>query len=156
RSRDAQAPTRARRAAGAEGADQDAVPPRLHDFPGTFRRHPGACRRVHLPRALEPLSVPTIPVSEPVTRNEAASESPAVGRRPLAELLPTGGVAVLVIALSLAAVVASFSRYGLSGRALVGAVFCPTLILLAAIDMKHKLLPNTIILPVSLVVGLVV
>jgi leader peptidase (prepilin peptidase)/N-methyltransferase len=70
--------------------------------------------------------------------------------------LPTGRIAALVAALSLAAVVASFAHFGLTGHALVGAVFCPTLILLAAIDLKHKLLPNTIVLPATLAVGLIV
>jgi leader peptidase (prepilin peptidase)/N-methyltransferase len=65
-------------------------------------------------------------------------------------------VAALVVILSVAAVVASFAHFGLNGEALVGAVFCPTLILLAAIDLKHRLLPNTIVLPASLVVGLIV
>jgi prepilin signal peptidase PulO-like enzyme (type II secretory pathway) len=56
----------------------------------------------------------------------------------------------------LAAMAASFAAFGLSGKALLGAVFCPTLVLLAAIDFQHKLLPNTIILPASLAVGLIV
>jgi leader peptidase (prepilin peptidase)/N-methyltransferase len=38
----------------------------------------------------------------------------------------------------------------------VGAVFCPALVLLAVIDLKHKLLPNMIVLPASLAVGLIV
>jgi leader peptidase (prepilin peptidase)/N-methyltransferase len=102
------------------------------------------------------MSVPTIPVSEPAAQPEPASEAPAVERPPLRELLPTGRVAGLVAALSLAAVVASFAHFGLTGHALVGAVFCPTLILLAAIDLKHRLLPNTIVLPATLAVGLIV
>jgi len=95
-------------------------------------------------------------VSEPAAQPEPASETPAVERPPLRELLPTGRIAALVAALSLAAVVASFAHFGLTGHALVGAVFCPTLILLAAIDLKHKLLPNTIVLPATLAVGLIV
>jgi len=63
---------------------------------------------------------------------------------------------MLVVAASVVAVVASFSTFGFSGQALLGAVFCPTLILLAAIDAEHKLLPNAIILPASLAVGLIV
>jgi leader peptidase (prepilin peptidase)/N-methyltransferase len=103
------------------------------------------------------MSVPTIPVPEPAAHPEPVSESTAaVERPPLRELLPTGGVAVAVVALSLAAVVASFAHFGLHGQALVGAVFCPTLILLAAIDLKHRLLPNTIVLPATLAVGLIV
>jgi leader peptidase (prepilin peptidase)/N-methyltransferase len=63
---------------------------------------------------------------------------------------------VFVAALSFASVVASFAHVGLHGRAVVGAVFCPVLILLAAIDIKHRVLPNTIVLPASLVVVLIV
>jgi leader peptidase (prepilin peptidase)/N-methyltransferase len=61
-----------------------------------------------------------------------------------------------VVAGGLALVVASFAKYGLSGKALVGAVFCPTLVLLAAIDARHRLLPNAIILPAVLAVGLII
>jgi leader peptidase (prepilin peptidase) / N-methyltransferase len=102
------------------------------------------------------MSVPAIPVPEPAAQPEPEPESPAVERRPLLEVLPTGNARVFVAAAGLAAVVASFAHFGLHGRALVGAVFCPTLILLAAIDLKHRLLPNTIVLPTSLVVGLIV
>src|SRR5580765_6994280 len=102
------------------------------------------------------MSVPSIPVSEPVAQPEPASETAAVERPPLRELLPTGRAAVLVTALSFAAVVASFAHFGLTGHALVGAVLCPTLVLLAAIDLKHRLLPNTIVLPATLAVGLIV
>jgi leader peptidase (prepilin peptidase)/N-methyltransferase len=66
------------------------------------------------------------------------------------------GAAVLVVALSLTAVVASFVHFGLHGQALVGAVFCPALIVLAAIDLKHRLLPNTILLPATVAIGLIV
>ena len=52
--------------------------------------------------------------------------------------------------------IASFAAFGLHGRALLGAVFCPALVLLAAIDIKHKLLPNEIILSASLAVGLII
>ncbi|HEU5244875.1 MAG TPA: A24 family peptidase [Gaiellaceae bacterium] len=103
------------------------------------------------------MSVPTIPVPEPAAQPEPVSDSvDALERRSLRELLPTEGVAVLVVALSLVAVVASFIHFGVTGHALVGAVLCPTLILLAAIDLKHRLLPNMIVLPASLAVGLIV
>jgi prepilin signal peptidase PulO-like enzyme (type II secretory pathway) len=94
------------------------------------------------------------PPAQPET--EPVSESPAAQRRPLAELLPTGTPRVLVLAAGVVLVVASFAKFGLSGRALLGAVFCPTLVLLAAIDWKHRLLPNAILLPATLAVGLIV
>jgi prepilin signal peptidase PulO-like enzyme (type II secretory pathway) len=93
---------------------------------------------------------------EPAVEPEAATETPAEAKRRLAELLPTDTLLMLVVAASVVAVVASFSTFGFSGKALLGAVFCPTLILLAAIDAKHKLLPNAIILPASFAVGLIV
>ena len=42
--RDADPPPAARAGAGAEGADQDAVPARLLHLPGDLRRHPRARR----------------------------------------------------------------------------------------------------------------
>jgi leader peptidase (prepilin peptidase)/N-methyltransferase len=92
---------------------------------------------------------------EPTLEQEPASEPATIESRPLAELLPTGTLRVFVVAGALALVVASFARYGFSGKALLGAVFCPTLVLLAAIDAKHRLLPNAIILPATLAVGLI-
>jgi leader peptidase (prepilin peptidase) / N-methyltransferase len=103
------------------------------------------------------MSVPTIPMPDPVAEPQPAPEAAAKPEpRPLADLLPTGKLRVVVAAASVALVVASFAAFGLSGKALLGAVFCPTLILLAAIDAKHRLLPNAIILPASLAVGLIV
>lgn len=102
------------------------------------------------------MSAKAIPMSEPAAQSEPAAEPEKLQRPPLVELLPTGPLRLLVAAGMVAAVVASFGDFGLHGRALVGAVFCPALILLAAIDWKHKLLPNTIVLPVTLVVGLIV
>jgi leader peptidase (prepilin peptidase)/N-methyltransferase len=101
------------------------------------------------------MSSPTIPMPEPAieTGTEPASPEPS---RPFVELLPTGTFRLVVAVGMLVSLVASFADFGLHGRALVGAVFCPALILLAAIDAKHKLLPNAIILPASLAVGLIV
>jgi leader peptidase (prepilin peptidase)/N-methyltransferase len=102
------------------------------------------------------MSAESIPVSEPATQPETTSESAAAERPPLSALLPTGELLTILVGAAIVAVVGSFARYGLHGRAFVGAVFCPTLLLLAAIDVKHKLLPNAIILPTSLAVGLIV
>jgi leader peptidase (prepilin peptidase) / N-methyltransferase len=102
------------------------------------------------------MSTESIPVSEPATQPEPSADSPEINRRPLSELLPRGELLMVVVGAAVVAVAGSFVRYGLHGRAFVGAVFCPTLILLAAIDLRHKLLPNAIILPASLAVGLIV
>jgi leader peptidase (prepilin peptidase)/N-methyltransferase len=94
-------------------------------------------------------------MSEPTA--EPASEAPAkVERAPLRDLLPTGTLRLIVAAASALLIVGSFARFGFSGKAFVGAVFCPALVLLAVIDLKHKLLPNMIVLPASLAVGLIV
>jgi leader peptidase (prepilin peptidase) / N-methyltransferase len=102
------------------------------------------------------MSVPATPVTEPAAQPEPVPESPASERRPLAELLPTGRLRVLVAGAAIATAVGSFAHFGFTGHALLGAVFCPALVLLAAIDVEHNLLPNTIVLPASLAVGLIV
>jgi prepilin signal peptidase PulO-like enzyme (type II secretory pathway) len=100
-------------------------------------------------------AIPT--VSEPAAQPDPAVEEPAKDERlPLAELLPTGTPLMLVAGASVVLVFASFSQFGLHGHALLGAVFCPALLLLATIDAKHKLLPNEIILAATLTVGLIV
>jgi prepilin signal peptidase PulO-like enzyme (type II secretory pathway) len=96
------------------------------------------------------MSVVTAPVQEPV------SEPAAAERRPLQELLPAGSLRVLVGLAMAAAVVASFAHFGLTGHALLGAVLAPVLVLLAAIDGRHRLLPNVIVFPTILAVGVIV
>jgi leader peptidase (prepilin peptidase) / N-methyltransferase len=102
------------------------------------------------------MSAPTISVTEPAAHPEPVTEAPARSSGALSDLLPTGTLRVLVAAAALALAVGSFADFGLHGRAFVGAVFCPALVLLAAIDAKHRLLPNAIVLPASLAVGLIV
>jgi leader peptidase (prepilin peptidase) / N-methyltransferase len=97
---------------------------------------------------------PIAPVElEPDAADMAATEAP---RAPLRELLPRGAGIVVVAAVTLILIIASFVAYGFTGHAVLGAVLCPVLALLAAIDFEHKLLPNDIILPAVLAVGLVV
>jgi len=95
-------------------------------------------------------------MSEPTTQPEPVTQPPKAVRRPLSELLPTGGMRVFAAAAMLALAAGSFARYGLGGKGLLGAVFCPTLVLLAVIDLKHRLLPNAIIGPAIVVVGVIV
>ena len=54
---------------------------------------------------------------------------------------------LVVAALSAALAVACFVRFGFGGRALVGAVFASVLVLLTAIDLDRRLIPNAIVLP---------
>ena len=44
-------------------------------------------------------------------------------------------------------VTASFLRFGLSGRAFVAAYFCSVLVVLSAIDVERRILPDVIVLP---------
>jgi leader peptidase (prepilin peptidase) / N-methyltransferase len=79
-----------------------------------------------------------------------------VPSRPLGELLPKGGRAVMVAAVAAALVAGDFVRFGATGWAYIGVVLCPVLVLLASIDLQHRLLPNRIVLPAALVVVVVV
>jgi leader peptidase (prepilin peptidase)/N-methyltransferase len=49
-------------------------------------------------------------------------------------------------------VAACFVTFGLSGKAFVAAFFCVVLVLLSAIDLTHRIVPNRIVLPAALVV----
>jgi prepilin signal peptidase PulO-like enzyme (type II secretory pathway) len=103
------------------------------------------------------MSVPTIPVPEPLAELEPASEASAQpGPRSVIELLPSGNLRVVFVVAAGGLFVASFVSFGLSGKAILGAVLCPTLVALAAIDAKHKILPNAIIFPATLALGLIV
>jgi leader peptidase (prepilin peptidase) / N-methyltransferase len=95
------------------------------------------------------MSVPALFAQEP------ASDPPAAERAPLRELLPAGTWRVLTALGMVAAVLGSFGHFGLTNHALVGAVLAPTLVLLTAIDVKHRLLPNAIVLSATLAIGLI-
>jgi prepilin signal peptidase PulO-like enzyme (type II secretory pathway) len=95
-------------------------------------------------------------MSEAVSAPDAPVKEPPAPRPPTRELLPSGRVAAVVALAGIALLVTSFADFGLSGRALVGAVLCPALVLLGAIDFKHHLLPNDIVLPAALLIGLIV
>lgn len=102
------------------------------------------------------MSMQMMSTSEPhAAEPERVPKKPKAEGSPLASLLPTGNTRVAVAVTAAALVVGCFAAFGLHGRALVGAVLCPSLVLLAAIDLKHRLLPNTIILPASLAIGLI-
>jgi leader peptidase (prepilin peptidase)/N-methyltransferase len=59
---------------------------------------------------------------------------------------------VAVAALSVLLAVACFVRFGFSGRAVVGAFFAAVLVLLTAVDLDRRLIPNVIVLPATAVV----
>ena len=57
------------------------------------------------------------------------------------------------VELATAALVAlSIARFGLTGRGLVAAFFTAVLVVLSAIDIEHRILPNAIVLPATVVV----
>jgi leader peptidase (prepilin peptidase) / N-methyltransferase len=86
----------------------------------------------------------------------ATEATPATPRGPLRELLPQGNWAVAVVAVGVVLLAASFIFFGAGGRGFVGAVLCPVLVLLAVVDFQHRLLPNAIVFPAALAVGLIV
>jgi leader peptidase (prepilin peptidase) / N-methyltransferase len=49
-------------------------------------------------------------------------------------------------------VAACFVAFGLSGEAFVASFFCVVLVVLSAIDLTHRIVPNRIVLPAALVV----
>jgi len=84
----------------------------------------------------------------------AGAAPPTKPERTLADLLPMGRTRLAVGVAGIALVAASFVVFGASSRALVGAIMCPLLVLLAAIDARHRLLPNGIVFPGVLALGL--
>jgi len=47
---------------------------------------------------------------------------------------------------------ACFVHFGLSGEAFVASFFCAVLVVLSAIDLRHRIVPNRLVLPAALVV----
>jgi leader peptidase (prepilin peptidase)/N-methyltransferase len=45
-----------------------------------------------------------------------------------------------------------FARFGLSGRAFVGAFFCAALVAVTATDLEHRIIPNRIVIPAAAIV----
>jgi prepilin signal peptidase PulO-like enzyme (type II secretory pathway) len=62
--------------------------------------------------------------------------------------VPPGVTAVVAISLSAAAL----AKFDLSGRGFVAAIFCAALVVLSAIDIETRLIPNRIVLPAAAVV----
>lgn len=62
--------------------------------------------------------------------------------------VPSGVVAAAAIAVAAAALIA----YDLSGRAFVAAFFAAVLVVLAAIDLEQRIIPNRIVVPAGVIV----
>ena len=74
---------------------------------------------------------------------------------PIGELLTRRATAATLV-VGAALVVGSFVRYGAGTHAVVGAILGPVLVLLSAIDLRHRLLPNIIVGPAAGVIAVVV
>jgi len=92
----------------------------------------------------------------PMESVEQPQEEGRPARPSTRELLPTGARRIVVAAVGAALMVASLAAFGFTGRGLVGAVLCPVLVVLAAIDFEHRILPNDIIGPAVLAIGLII
>lgn len=84
--------------------------------------------------------------SAAVTTAATARAGRAGGFRPIT--VPAGIVSVTTIAAATAALI----RFDLSGRAFVGALFAGVLVVLAAIDLERRIIPNRIVVPAGVIV----
>jgi leader peptidase (prepilin peptidase) / N-methyltransferase len=89
-------------------------------------------------------------VSEPPASSEDQGLRAARPRKPLRQVLPRAARAAAVAAISAALVAADFAHFGVTGWAFIGLVVCPVMVLLTAIDLEHRILPNVIVLPAAL------
>jgi leader peptidase (prepilin peptidase)/N-methyltransferase len=62
--------------------------------------------------------------------------------------IPPGVVAVTAIAVGAGALM----KFDLSGRSFVAAIFCAVLVVLSAIDLERRIIPNRIVVPAGIVV----
>ncbi|MGE5273345.1 MAG: prepilin peptidase [Verrucomicrobiota bacterium] len=83
-------------------------------------------------------------VVEPTTTGEAPSRADSF--RPIA--VPSGVVAVAAITAAAVALI----TFDLSARAFVAAFFAAVLVVLAAVDLERRIIPNRIVLPAGVVV----
>ena len=80
------------------------------------------------------------------TQRSAVGGSTTAAVRSIA--VPSGVVAVVAIATAAAALI----KFDLSARAFVAAFFCVVLVVLAAIDLERRIIPNRIVVPASILV----
>jgi leader peptidase (prepilin peptidase)/N-methyltransferase len=80
------------------------------------------------------------------TQGTASARFAQAGSRRIS--VPPGVVAVVAIAAAAGALI----KFDLSGRAVVGAFFCAVLVVLAAIDLERRIVPNRIVVPAGILV----
>jgi leader peptidase (prepilin peptidase)/N-methyltransferase len=86
-------------------------------------------------------------VESPEAEPTSAGSEPVEDAKPLLGDLREGVVVLVVAACAL-----SFGLFGFSGQGVVTAVSSSVLIVLAAIDAQHRILPNRIVLPAAIVI----
>ena len=87
----------------------------------------------------------------PAPERDVRAEGSGPGALELIRALPRSHRIAVAWASGVLAVLC-FVRFGLSGRVLVGAIFAAALVLLSAIDLERRLIPNMIVLPTLAVV----
>lgn len=70
------------------------------------------------------------------------------GAAPRSIEVPSGVVAVAAVAAAAAALI----KFDLTGRSLVAALFCAVLVVLSAIDLRDRIIPNRIVIPAGVAV----
>jgi prepilin signal peptidase PulO-like enzyme (type II secretory pathway) len=85
-------------------------------------------------------------MSSAVETNPAVEASATESFRPIA--VPAGIVAVVSITLAAGALI----KFDLSARAFVAAFFAAVLVVLAALDLERRIIPNRIVLPAGVIV----
>jgi leader peptidase (prepilin peptidase)/N-methyltransferase len=83
----------------------------------------------------------------------AAGTSSLSGKASRTAALPSIAVPPALVAVSaIAAATAALIKFDLSGRAFVAAFYCGVLVVLAAIDLERRIIPNRIVVPAALIV----
>jgi leader peptidase (prepilin peptidase)/N-methyltransferase len=95
------------------------------------------------------LSPPT--EQNPAVEQDQAVVEPRLSARDYVRGLPQGQQ-LAIGAASIVLTVLCFVRFGLSGRALVESLFASVLVLLTAIDIQRRVIPNVIVLPTLAIV----
>jgi leader peptidase (prepilin peptidase)/N-methyltransferase len=91
--------------------------------------------------------------AEPDDVESSEAEPKPAGFEPVEDAKPLlGDLREGVVVLVVAACALSFGLFGFGGQGLVTAVSSSVLIVLAAIDAQHRILPNRIVLPAAIVI----
>jgi leader peptidase (prepilin peptidase)/N-methyltransferase len=78
-----------------------------------------------------------------------AGAAPAAATTTVRERLPAGTRRNVTVIVAVVLAALAVVQFGFTAHALVGVVLLPALVVLAAIDLEHRVLPNQIVLPVA-------